>query len=125
MENTNLEVEHETIIKKEKLIKLSEKNKLKLKNIKQNKNKSANSKSKFALFFSRLFSFFFPIGTSFLSYSYSREKRSENKIVLYKEEKQLKDVDINKNDSFEDKSLLRNDLNYKESKANSKKNYFF
>ena len=119
MKNVKSEVEQKIQIKKEETINLKYKNKLELQNIKQNKNQIANYKSKKEIFLSYLFSFFFSFCTSPFYSFYGEEKR-----ILYKGDTPQIKININKNGSFEDKKLLRNDSNYELKKLNMKTKIF-
>ena len=79
MKNVKHEFEQEIQIKKEEMINLTEQNKLELKNIKQNINKSTNYKSIREIFFSYLYSLFFSLCASSFSSCYREEKRREEK----------------------------------------------
>ena len=79
MKNIKPVLEQEIQIKEEEMTNLGEKNKLELKNIKQNINKATNYKSKKEKFFSYLFSLFFSLCTSSFSFCYRDEKIILNK----------------------------------------------
>ena len=119
MKNVKSEVEQKIQIKKEETINLKYKNKLELQNIKQNKNQIAKYKSKKELFLSYLFYFFFSFCTSTLYSFYEEGKR-----ILYKGDAPQIKININKNGSFDDKKLLRNDSNYELKKLNMKTKIF-
>ena len=107
MKNDKNEIEKENIIKEEEMINLGEKNKLKLNNLKEIKNKSIIYKSKSELFFSYDFSFFFSLSISSFPFCYRKKKNGEEMTIL------------NKGD-WPHKKLLGNDLNNKATKANNK-----
>ena len=95
MKNIKPVLEQEILIKEEEMINLGEKNKLELKNIKQNINKATNYKSK------------------------------KEKIILNEGEVLQLKIDRNeKIPLFKDKKLIRNDLNYKLKKVNIKRKIF-
>ena len=112
MKNVKLEVEEKIQIKEDEIINLGEINKLEQKNIKQNMNNSANYQPKKEIFFSYLYPLFFSLYISSFSIFY-REKRTEEKII-----------NRNESGSFEEKKLLKNDLNYKLKKVNIKRKIF-
>ena len=74
MKNDKNEVEKENIIKEEGVVGLGEKNKLKLNNLKEIKNKSIIYKSKLELFFFYDFSFFFSLSTFFFPFCYIKKR---------------------------------------------------
>ena len=120
MENDKNVVEKDITIKEE-MNDLGERGELELKNEKDNMNQSSICKSKFEPFFSYLFSFFFSLSTSYFSSYYREEKRREEKTILNKGDRSQIKIYRNKNGSCEVKKLLRNDLNYKVTKANIKR----